>query len=101
MIIAHLIKRISVSAGNAVDIELNISLQQFLNYQHKTKEAHSVICEPPFVIGGDEGDRTPYLLNAIQALCRSGRKQPSKEARYALFSRLLSFRLFAIFAFRV
>ena len=28
-----------------------------------------------FLFGGDEGDRTPYLLNAIQALSRITRKR--------------------------
>ncbi len=33
--------------------------------------------------GGDEGDRTPYLLNAIQALSRTKRKRtPGFKADY-------------------
>lgn len=28
--------------------------------------------------GGDEGDQSPYLLNAIQALFRPGRKKLSR-----------------------
>ena len=31
------------------------------------KKKHLLLCKY-FFLGGDEGDRTPYLLNAIQAL---------------------------------
>ncbi len=33
-----------------------------MNKKHPTVAGHRMFC------GGDEGDRTPYLLNAIQAL---------------------------------
>jgi hypothetical protein len=42
MIIAHLIDRITVSAGNAIEVTFNISVEQFVNYQQATKKAQLV-----------------------------------------------------------
>ena len=37
-----------------------------INKERKKQGYNFISCNPVF--GGDEGDRTPYLLNAIQAL---------------------------------
>ena len=41
MIIAHLIERITVSTGYVIDVDFNISVEQFINYKNKLKMGHN------------------------------------------------------------
>jgi len=41
MIIAHLIERITVSTGYIIDVDLNISVEQFINYKNTIKKVHN------------------------------------------------------------
>jgi len=41
MIIAHLIERITVSTGYVIDVDLNISVEQFINYRNTIKKVHN------------------------------------------------------------
>jgi len=50
MIIAHLIDRITVSAGNKIEVTFNISVQQFMNYQQATKKAHNICYGPSLTV---------------------------------------------------
>ena len=71
MIIVNLINRVEIGTDYAVHIDLNIDLEHF-NIQldmcsyGQRETAWNLRFKP--LDGGDEGDRTPYLLNAIQAL---------------------------------
>ena len=50
MIIAHLIDRITVTAGNNVEIDFNISMRQFLNCEQTSGIVLSVCYEPSLMV---------------------------------------------------
>ena len=65
MIVNCLIRRVDVFRGYKLHIDFNFDYQQFLE---GLDSIEALAFLQVLLSGGDEGDRTPYLLNAIQAL---------------------------------